>query len=73
MWSSPAIDAMGNVFVGSYDYSVYCIDGITGDLKWSYATEGPVQSSPAIGPNGFLYIGSSDGNVYALQAASAPA
>jgi outer membrane protein assembly factor BamB len=67
VWSSPAIDAVGNVYVGSYDFNVYCIDGNTGTQKWVYATGGAVQSSPAIGPNGALYIGSSDGNVYALQ------
>jgi outer membrane protein assembly factor BamB len=67
VWSSPAIDAAGDVYVGSYDYNVYCIDGTTGNQRWVFSTSGPVQSSPAIGPNGVLYIGSSDNNVYALH------
>ena len=67
VWSSPAIDSTGDVYIGSLDFNVYCIDGSTGSLVWTYSTQGGVQSSPAIGANGLLYIGSSDGNVYALK------
>jgi glucose dehydrogenase len=38
------------------------------NLKWSYATNGPiVLSSPAV-VNGVVYVGSDDSNVYALNA-----
>lgn len=70
VWSSPAIDSAGDVYIGSFDYNVYCIDGSTGTQVWAYATQGPVQSSPAIGANGVLYIGSQDNNVYALHGSS---
>ncbi len=36
-------------------------------LKWSFATEGKIQSSPAIGPDGTVYVGSLDHKLYALN------
>ena len=65
VWSSPAI-ANGNVYVGSEDYSIYCLNASTGAKKWSYQTGNNVDSSPAI-VNGILYVGSHDYNVYALD------
>lgn len=38
------------------------------DLKWSFATEGVVNSSPAIGADGTIYVGSWDGKLYAVNA-----
>jgi hypothetical protein len=54
--------------IGSGDRSVYAIDPKTGFLKWSYATDGPVDSSPTLA-DGNVYVGSFDGNVYCLKAA----
>ena len=39
-----------------------------GTVKWSYQTEGRIQSSPAIGPDGTIYFGSWDYHIYALNA-----
>jgi len=38
-----------------------------GQVKWFYATGGPVDSSPALGADGTVYVGSLDQNVYALD------
>ncbi len=48
------------------DHKLYALDAVTGTLKWSYATGGPIVSSPAIA-NGVVYIGSTDDNVYAFH------
>ncbi len=62
--SSPAV-ADGKVYFGLDNSYVYALDAFTGDLVWSYKTEGAVQSSPAI-YDGLLFVGSSDGNLYAI-------
>lgn len=36
------------VYIGSYDSSVYALNGTSGALKWSYAMGSDVVSSPAI-------------------------
>ena len=46
---------------------MYALKAVTGAVKWSYTTGGPVVSSPAVA-GGVVYIGSDDGNVYALNA-----
>lgn len=62
--SSPAV-ADGKVYFGLDNNFVYALDAFTGDLIWSYKTEGAVQSSPAIS-DGLLFVGSNDGNLYAI-------
>jgi outer membrane protein assembly factor BamB len=62
--SSPAV-ADGKVYFGLDNGYVYALDAFTGDLVWSYKTEGAVQSSPAIS-DGLLFVGSNDGNLYAI-------
>ena len=62
--SSPAV-ADGKVYFGLDNNYVYALDAFTGDLIWSYKTEGAVQSSPAIS-DGLLFVGSNDGNLYAI-------
>jgi hypothetical protein len=78
--SSPAIaDADGNgtmeVVVGSNDHKIYCLNGATGSVKWSYATGGDVISSPAMadvdGDDTLeVFIGSNDNKVYCLNGAT---
>jgi len=64
--SSPALDAEGTVYVGSYDYALYALNP-DGTLKWSYTTGGSIYSSPAIGSDGTVYVGSEDYKVYAVN------
>jgi hypothetical protein len=63
--SSPAF-AGGNVYFGSHDHNVYCLDASDGTFVWSHMTGDTVSSSPAI-HDGKVYIGSFDGNVYCLD------
>jgi hypothetical protein len=63
--SSPAV-ADGNVYIGSSDDKVYCLDAGTGAFIWEYTTGGDVFSSPAVA-NGKLYVGSWDNKVYCLN------
>src|SRR5258706_483792 len=66
IFSSPAIDAEGTIYVGSLDGRLYAID-TKGQLKWSFQTMGAIWSSPAIGRDGTVYVASIDTNVYAIR------
>ncbi|HKJ01479.1 MAG TPA: PQQ-binding-like beta-propeller repeat protein [Longimicrobiales bacterium] len=69
--SSPVV-AQGIVVIGSGDGSVYAADAATGELRWSYATEGRIRSSPAVA-NGVVYVGSMDGRLHAIDLATGAA
>ncbi|MBH53435.1 MAG: hypothetical protein CMI18_03705 [Opitutaceae bacterium] len=74
IYSSPAIDLDGSVYIGVNDETD---DGINdnavvalnsdGSLKWKAEATDWVESTPAIGPNGVLYVGTWDGFLYALD------
>lgn len=66
IYSSPAIDANGTVYVGSENQKLYAINP-DGTLKWMYPTNGGITSSPAIGQNGTVYVGSRDQRLYAIN------
>jgi Zn-dependent protease len=68
IYSSPAV-ADGKVYVGSDDYSVYCLDASTGAFVWKYTTTSYMRSSPAV-VNGRVYVGSQDYSVYCLDAST---
>ena len=65
MISSPAVDASGTVYVGSFDYSLYAINP-DGSLKWSYPTGYTIFSSPAIDADGTVLVGGRDVVLYAI-------
>ena len=54
-------------FGSSTDDRIYCLDTASGDVRWSYFTEGPVRVAPSIS-GGRVYAGSDDGYVYCLNA-----
>jgi hypothetical protein len=64
--SCPAV-AYGEVYVGSTDGNVYCLNAATGAQIWNYTTGGPVGSSPSVG-DGKVYVGSFDRMAYCLNA-----
>ena len=66
MMSALVVDVQGTLFVGSSDNSVYAYKGATGQLLWSYATQGSVRYS-AVGVDGNLIVTSDDNNVYSLR------
>jgi outer membrane protein assembly factor BamB len=70
VYSSPAIDASGIVYVGSADANVYALDARTGTVLWKYTTGASIVTSPAISVNGTVYVSSGDGKIYALDGRS---
>jgi outer membrane protein assembly factor BamB len=54
--------------IGSTDYDLYCIDTISGLLRWKYHTLERVNSSPAIHEaSNTVLVGSYDFNLYAID------
>ncbi|MGI9456759.1 MAG: LamG-like jellyroll fold domain-containing protein [Aeoliella sp.] len=65
-----AIGAEGRVYYGSsVEQCVKCVDAASGELRWSFFTNGPVRVPPAYS-DGKLYFGSDDGFAYCLNAQS---
>jgi len=69
--SSPAVDLSGNIYFGSGNGIVYCLNP-DGFLVWSHRTEDGIFSSPALDQDPYqnqkrLYIGSIDSHLYALN------
>jgi len=60
VWSAPAIDENGVIYVGDKHAYFYAINP-NGILKWIYGTEGDIMSSPAIGDDGTIYFGNEVG------------
>ena len=57
----------GNIYVGSYDHNVYCLNAASGEFIWKYATERGVVSKPLVVDDS-VFFGSEDGNLYAISA-----
>ncbi len=57
----------GNIYVGSYDHNVYCLNAASGEFIWKYATERGVVSKPLV-VDEQVFFGSEDGNLYAISA-----
>lgn len=66
VFSSPVIDAEGNVYLGSADQHFYALDR-DGELRWKFATGEVIDSSALLDDRGRVYFGSGDGHVYALD------
>ncbi|MHC4433521.1 MAG: outer membrane protein assembly factor BamB family protein, partial [Planctomycetota bacterium] len=63
------VSAGGLVFVAGQCGKVRAIDARTGDVRWIFATAGPIKAPPTIADSR-AYVGSGDGYVYALEAAT---
>jgi len=64
--SSPSV-SHGKLYLGSWDFNIYCFDMDTGDILWTYKTNDQITSSPAV-INKKVYIGSKDFKLYCLNA-----
>ncbi len=63
------VSAGGLVFVSGQCGKVRAIDAHTGQVRWIFATGGPIKAPPTIAESR-AYVGSGDGYVYALEAAT---
>ena len=68
-WTTAPISAKGLVYWSGHDGIVRAADAKTGELKWTFYTQGAVRFAPEFF-NGNIYVGSSDGWVYAIHAVS---
>jgi outer membrane protein assembly factor BamB/tetratricopeptide (TPR) repeat protein len=66
--SSPLV-VDGVAYVGDTAGTLYAIDAVTGQERWSFATGGEIRGSPAFA-DGVLYVASMDGKLYALDAST---
>ena len=63
------VSAGGLVFVAGDCGRVRAIDARSGEVRWVFATGGPIKAPPTIAESR-AYVGSGDGYVYALEAAT---
>lgn len=61
--------AGGILYIGSLDGKMYALDAMTGQIKWTLETAGPIRHSAAV-VGGRVFFGSHDTNIYALDSAS---
>ncbi|MHC4700876.1 MAG: PQQ-binding-like beta-propeller repeat protein, partial [Planctomycetota bacterium] len=66
---TPPVAAGGLIFVAGRCGKVRAIDARTGEVRWVFATGGPIKAAPTIAESR-AYVGSGDGYVYALEAAT---
>jgi len=59
----------GSIYVGSYDHNMYCLNAVTGEFQWKYATDNGVVTRPAVYENN-VYFGSEDQRLHVVSARS---
>jgi outer membrane protein assembly factor BamB len=68
VYASPAY-YNGNIYIGSDDGNLYCLDALTGSKQWEFKTGGLIRCRPAISA-GNVYFASDDGYLYSLNAST---
>lgn len=66
IFSSPAIDDDGTIYIGSQDDHLYAI-APDGRMRWRYHARDDVDGSPVIGDDGTIYVGSDGERVHAVR------
>jgi outer membrane protein assembly factor BamB len=69
--SSPAIDANGVIYFGTWGNHLYALNP-NGTLKWEFESLNNIDSSPPISSDGTIYFGSWDGYLYAIGETTVP-
>jgi len=66
-YSSPTVHpATNTILIGSYDFNLYAIDHVTGDLKWKYPAGSIIKSSPVVYGD-YVYFVSVDRYLYCVD------
>lgn len=64
---APALEANGQIFVGTADNHLYVLDAESGESQWEFATDHSIWAQPVYN-DGLVYVASLDNSVYALDA-----
>ena len=68
LFSSPAIDSSGKIYIGSNDNKLHAISSLDGSTIWSFTTGNWVDSTPALSHDeSVVYFGSWDNKLYAVN------
>ena len=68
IYASPALSPDGTtVYVGGFDKKVYALDVVTGEVLWSFTTNGYLLGSLLVDEDGMIYAGSSGRKLYAIN------
>jgi hypothetical protein len=54
------------VYVGSVDFTFYCLDSRTGNELWRFEAEGDIECKAAVSDR-FVYFSSCDGHLYCIK------
>ncbi|MGE3841510.1 MAG: PQQ-binding-like beta-propeller repeat protein [Vicinamibacterales bacterium] len=57
----------GRIYAGNRDGYFYCLDAITGALRWRFRTGAAIRNSAAMDASNTIYFASEDLHAYALQ------
>ena len=80
--AGPGIAPDGSVIFGADNHTIYCVNPVTQQIRWTFQTKGIIFSSPSFESDGTVVIGSYfvnpgvatsgpyDGNVYAINLAT---
>ena len=61
------VAADGKVYFGSsVDHQLYCLDGASGKVLWTFTTDGPIRLAPTVW-EGKILFGSDDGHTYCVN------
>jgi len=66
IYSSPAVDADGTVFIGAQDRRVYAIDR-AGKVRFATSLGEDIDCAPAVGERGLVYVGIDGGAVVGID------
>jgi outer membrane protein assembly factor BamB len=67
--AAPAFGLAGEVYVGSYDFSLYAFTTATGSPIWSFFSSHWLNSPPSVGHDGRIYFHNRIGDLYCLSSA----
>lgn len=62
---TPVVDGE-DVFIGSRDQRLYCVDSRTGEMKWEYEAASRISAAPAVNST-HVFAGSCDGHMFCLD------